>query len=517
MKYGLTATVFLLGLAGYFLWFQAPPRTPAHTVEVAAPEDAPAEAKAEQVHEFCSMCHAYAPPDTFPRANWRFEVRQAYDFFRESKYRVDPPDMESIVAYYEKRAPIKFSSPNKAPVAGVPLSVALEPHGWSPPQRPPVAGVTNVQLAHLFRTDRLDLLVSHCNPGRLWAVKPYEDPPSWHLLADVQAPCHVEAVDLDGDGRMDLIVADLGSLLPTDDRTGRVIWLRNEGEGRFKPITLLEGVGRVADVQVGDFNGDGKLDLIVAVFGWRHGEILYLENHTTDWAHPIFHRTVLDDRAGAIHVPVGDINGDGHADVVALLAQEHEEVVAFLGDGKGHFTRKTVFQAPHPAYGSSGIQLVDLNGDGKLDVLYTNGDNLDPPSLLKPYHSVQWLENRGTFPFVHHHITAQYGVMRAVAVDVDGDGVLDIVSVACLPPEGFPTAKANGVEAVQILRQVAPGKFERHVLDSETDTGSCSHFSCAAGDIFGDGRVHLVAGNFFMSPAHARGELLTVWRNLGRR
>jgi hypothetical protein len=509
MKYCLVVTALLLALSGYFLVLHVPEPSGPGVVVLPAADDAPAEASAEQVHKFCSVCHAYPPAETFPRANWREEVRQAYDFYRASSYRVDAPDMESVVAYYEKRAPLELPVPKKSPPAKLPAPVPMQAVGWSPPNAASEAGVTHVHLAHLFREDRLDLLVCSLNPGRVWAVKPYVDPPSWHLLAKVMAPCHVEVVDLDGDGRKDLIVADLGSFYPTDEATGRVVWLRNEGEGKFKAITLLSGVGRVADVQVADFDGDGKLDLIVAVFGWRHGEIVYLRNETTDWSSPRFERTVLDTRAGAIHVPVGDINRDGHIDFVALLAQEHEEVVAFLGDGKGHFTRKTIYQAPHPAYGSSGIHLVDLDGDGDLDVLYSNGDSLDPPPLLKPYHGVQWLENRGAFPFVHHHLAAQYGVMRAIAVDIDGDGLLDILSVAYLPPEHFPTAKEKGAEAAQILRQVKPGVFERHVLD----TGTCSHLTCAAGDIFGDGRTDLVTGNFHLSPAQARSEWLTVWRN----
>src|SRR5437667_113505 len=83
-----------------------------------------------------------------------------------------------------------------------------------------------------------------------------------------------------------------------------------------------------------------------------------------------------------------------------------EAPVAFLGDGMGGFEKKTIFQGPHPAYGSSGIQTVDMNGDGKLDVLYSNGDTRDAPHLLKPYHGVQWLENPGdgTFPWKHHPI-----------------------------------------------------------------------------------------------------------------
>lgn len=513
MKTCLGLALLLLAVAGYFLVVHGARSEPGGAPTLSEPEKPPAAASAEQVHRFCSQCHAYPAPECFPRALWPLEVRRAYDFFRDSKYRADAPDMDRVIEYYLRHAPETLPPAQKCPIAGGPLPVQLRPVGWAPPGGPPVAGVTNVHLAHLFSDDKLDLLVCHNNPGRLWAVKPYDSPPSWHLLAEILAPCHVEVVDLDGDGIKDLLVADLGSMNPTNASTGRVIWLRGEGGGRFTPITLLEGVGRVTDVRAVDCNGDGKLDLVVAVFGWQSGAILYLENRTTDWSKPSFQRTVLDARSGAIHVEVGDINGDGHADIVALLSQEHETIVAFLGDGKGGFKKETVYEAPHPAFGSSGIQLVDLDGDGKLDVLYTNGDTLDPPYLLKPYHGIQWLENRGEFPFVHHVLTAQYGVMRALAVDIDGDGKRDIVAVAYLPPSVLAEARTAGAEAVQILRQVAPGKFERHVLAA----GACSHFTCAAGDLFGDGRVHLVVGNYFTTPVEAPGDLVTVWKNLGRR
>jgi hypothetical protein len=512
MKYGLGMATLLLALAcSFHVLYPVADSVPAAVV-VPSVEARVVEADAAQVHQFCGMCHAYPPPETFPRGDWPQEVRKGYDFFREAGYRLPAPDMEAVIAYYRQRAPVELPRPTKLAAARAPLPVTLESSGWSPAAAcPAVPRVTHVQLAHLFHKDRLDLIVCHTDPGRIWAVRPYDEPPSWHLLAEILAPCHVEVADLDGDGRPDLIVADLGSFFARNEHTGRVIWLRNLGEGRFVPITLLDDVGRVADVQVADLNGDGKLDLVVAVFGWRSGAILYLENRTTDWKRPAFHRTVLDRRAGAIHVPIGDIDGDGHPDIVGLISQEHECVVASLGDGKGGFRRETIYQAPHPAYGSSGIQLVDLDGDGDLDVLYTNGDVLDPPYLLKPYHGVQWLENRGAFPFIHHPLVVQYGATRALAVDLDGDGALDIVSVAFLPSEHFPTAAAEGAESLQVLRQYAPGRFERHVLE----TAACHHFTCAAGDLFGDGRVHLVVGNYFITPAHARGDLLSVWKNCG--
>src|SRR5207237_8018061 len=133
------------------------------------------------------------------------------------------------------------------------------------------------------------------------------------------------------------------------------------------------------------------------------------------WKHPVFAPRVLDNRHGATHVPVADLNGDGKPDFVALMSQEHETVVAFLNEGGGRFRKETIYTAPHPSFGSSGIQLVDLDGDGDLDVLYTNGDSLDAPYLLKPYHGVQWLENTGSFPFTHHRLADVYAARRPLA------------------------------------------------------------------------------------------------------
>jgi hypothetical protein len=214
----------------------------------------------------------------------------------------------------------------------------------------------------------------------------------------------------------------------------------------------------------------------------------------------------LDDRHGGIHVPVADLDGDGRLDFVALLSQEHETIVAFLNKGGGEFRKETIYDAPHPAYGSSGIQLVDLNGDGKLDVLFSNGDTMDPPYLLKPYHGIQWLENQGKFPFVHHPIAPMYGVHRAVAADFRGNGKLDIVAVSYLPPDRFPQRKQQNLDAVIYLEQTAPGRFVRHSLE----TVLCDHATCAVGDIFGTGRMDLMTGDFLY---HTSERALTIWKN----
>jgi hypothetical protein len=208
---------------------------------------------------------------------------------------------------------------------------------------------------------------------------------------------------------------------------------------------------------------------------------------------------------------VTDLNGDGKPDVVALLSQEHERVEAYLNEGNGTFTRKTIFEGPHPAYGSSGIQVVDLNGDGRPDVLYTNGDTLDPPLLVKPYHGVQWLENKGSFPFEHHPLTVLPGAMRAVAADFTGKGRLDILAVSLLLDEGELKKDRGRLDSIVLLEQVAPGQFVRHSLER----GRCDHATCVAGDWDGDGRVHFAAGNFIYTKKRPVPEAIHLWRNEG--
>jgi FG-GAP-like repeat len=457
-----------------------------------------------QVHALCAACHAFPPPDSFPKADWKKEVEQGYYFAQKSGRDLGPlPPEADVVAYYEARAPARLPAP-AIERASTPCPVHFDPVGDGAGRQQ--FAVSNVSMVRLFGRPRPEVLACDMQQNVVKLLRSDESPPRWEILAQAAQPAHAEVVDLDGDGIPDLLVACLGSFEPTDDLCGSVLWLRGDRSGKFTPVTLLTGVGRVADVRAADFDGDGKRDLVVAVFGWREtGSILLLENHTTDWTRPVFVPRVLDERHGAIHVPVAHLNGDGKPDFVALISQEHETVVAFLNTGDG-FRKETIWTAPHPAYGSSGIELVDLDGDGDLDVLYTNGDSLDA-GVIRPDHGVQWLENRGGFPFVHHWLAAMPGVHRAIAADFTGHGRLDVVAVSFLPRRSFP--EQARMDSVILLEQIRPGQFVRHTIER----GNCCHVSCAAGDPFGDGRPGFVTGTFNLFEIAP--ESVTVWRNRG--
>ncbi|HEY2911626.1 MAG TPA: VCBS repeat-containing protein [Gemmataceae bacterium] len=485
--------------------------------EPPAVEPLPADIE-QQVHAFCGACHAYPPADSFPRQHWRVEVERGFRFFDQAGLALAPPKLSHVVRYYEERAPIDFPPATIVPATHE-LPVRFETVSYPPPgtEQPVISNVNPVKLyppgakPEARAREPITLLACDMAGGSILALRPADPSPQWRELGKATHPARADVVDLNGDGILDILVADLGSFAPTDRRCGSVVWLRGKPDGTFQTITLLKDVGRVSDVRAADFRGAGKLDLIVGSFGLHAvGEILFLENRTTEWDKPEFAPSVIDDRHGAIHVPVADLNGDGRPDFVALIAQEFEEVVAFLSDGGGKFAKKTLYRAPHPAWGSSGIQLVDMNGDGRLDLLYTNGDILDEPYLWKPYHGLQWLENKGDLKFESHRIANMYGIHNAVAAPICGGKLPDILAVSFLPADKFPDRAAKKADAVVIFEQVAPGRFERHVLA----TGSCDAVVCAAADLYGTGRFDLAIGNF---GAKANNHPVAIWKNRGKR
>lgn len=471
-------------------------------------------ASQEKIVHFCGACHRLPAAEHFPKAAWHHEVQRGFQFYNESgRTDLEPPPLQDVVAYYQSTAPERLVIP-PIPVSAKPPPVKFRlakfPAGddQSKLQR---STISAIDWLHRIPGQAGELFCSDMRRGEILKVGLGKDVLQAEIFAKVPHPVVVRVCDLDGDGQTELVVADLGSFLPEDHELGAVWWFR-QGEKQAEGIPILSGVGRVADVRPVDADGDGDQDLLVAEFGWhKTGGIHLLENQGLQEGQLKLARHKLDSRSGTIHLPVTDLNGDGRPDFVALISQEHESVVAYLNsfnDGKSQF-RPTVLDEPQdPSSGSSGLSLVDLDQDGDLDVLVTNGDSFDS-FYLKPAHSVCWLENRGDLKFVRHHITPMPGVHRALAGDLDGDGDLDIVAAAFLPHELRSQQPDTDFDSVILLEQTRPGEFERHRLEA----GQCQHTALEMADFDDDGDLDLAVANFTEKPEDNLPPL-TVWWNL---
>ena len=461
-----------------------------------------------QVTAFCGDCHAPPRTSSFPREAWRREVERGFRFYEESgRSDLVVPAVADVVRYFEALAPERLVvKPPEGPAGGEPVRFRRSA-GERPELEPPA--VSFLDWLRLPDQQQERLIVCDMRGGEVGIAMAIEEKTSVQPLTALKNPSRVALCDLDGDGLEEVVVGELGSFTSEDHRRGAVVWLRWDGEqNAWRQRLLVSGLGRVADVRAGDFDGDGDTDLVVAEFGHLlTGRVLVYENLGVQRGLPQWREHLVDERHGTIHVPVADLNGDGQLDFVALISQEHERIEAYLNLGEFRFERQTVFAAGDPAHGSSGIELVDLDADGDLDVLYINGDTFGS-DYLKPYHGISWLENQGGFPFVEHRLAEMVGVQIARAADLDGDNDLDIVAAGFLPRNLVASPELARHDSLLWLEQTQPGRFVRHSLER----GKFTHAALTVGDFDRDGDADLAVGNFQdLEGAHA--PWLTIWWN----
>jgi hypothetical protein len=240
-----------------------------------------------------------------------------------------------------------------------------------------------------------------------------------HLILPVgQSPFSVAAGDFDGNGALDLVTAN---------SQGTLSLLLGNGDGSFRPRVDLTVGGVPRAVAVGDFNGDGLLD--VAAAKQLSETVSVLLGHGDGTFAPPLVFTASGQDFTPSSMAVGDVNGDGRADLVINSIGGLDSVIAqlgvLLGNGDGTF-RAPILQGPGTTGGEGDVALADFNNDGRLDVAV--GGQADLPHGLTvnigngdgtfgvPFQSPQNFSTGGNDPF---------GV---AAADLNGDGLVDLVA-----------------------------------------------------------------------------------------
>ncbi|MEF2244371.1 FG-GAP repeat domain-containing protein [Paenibacillus sp. IITD108] len=289
-----------------------------------------------------------------------------------------------------------------------------------------------------------------------------------------------KAIDVDGDGYLDLIIANSENGV-TSELKSYIYW--GGPNGLTGECTELDTIGAY-DVAVFDINGDGLNDLIFTTAWYDHhnaGVPLHQKVYVQTAPRQFVDVTEKYKIPGLATVSLicEDLNGDGYPDLALVNLRDQYnydiESVVYWGTPKGFDTDNPVRL---PTRHAGQVLAADLNGDGRKELLFAGGNQL----------IIYWNDN-GSFSAENRLVldiagmTGQFvkGMLTTDIADIDNDGIPELV-IATL--EGVEIRKANDLEHVWM----------------KLPCYGCSWVKAA--DIRNTGRIDIIASHYCSSTAY---------------
>ena len=327
------------------------------------------------------------------------------------------------------------------------------------------------------------------------------------------------AGDFNADGILDLVVTNVGN--PGSDSGNAAIMLGTASGAFGKPSTINAGANPYSVVTV-DLNGDGKLDLAVANQasagaqpGYGPGAIsVLLGNGEGTFTAPAIYTTGEDSKGFPDSIIAADFNGDGLPDL-AVANRNDNSVSTLLNSGGGRFGQAVVTSLP---VGVEYLAFADFNHDGKMDLLASSNNSSALAMLLG--------KGDGTFqapaltagpnnPASIGLLPVSDGTTLAVTADsltgnawftvISAQGVVSGpplnfiggmptgVAIADLNGDGQPDAVVTGASNDVVVMLSQAGVFRSPVGYSLPNSPSPQ--AVAIGDLNGDGKLDVVTAN----------------------
>jgi Bacterial Ig-like domain (group 3)/FG-GAP-like repeat len=245
---------------------------------------------------------------------------------------------------------------------------------------------------------------------------------------------------LDGDNNLDVVTGDSVRTVPSTDPAppdnSTITVLLGKGDGTFKTQVNYPGctVGSAVQILLADFNRDGNTDIALGCSdrtnanihnGTNGGLVIILGNGNGTFRAPTFYST-----GDVASIAMGDFNGDGLLDI-ALTDNAQQNVIFFTGNGDGTFTQDPVSIVTAAA--ARGVVVADLNKDGIDDVAYAVASG----SLFDLYVAIS--NGDGTFKVPILPAATQIGEFLT-AGDTNADNNTDIVAATITRPGGPPVS-----------------------------------------------------------------------------
>jgi len=391
--------------------------------------------------KYCSSCHLFPEPALLDKNTWingvlpamaaqlGIEVLQGNVYLPGKNSVLTGKEWSRLVEYYNTLAPDTLQK------ATLPFAVV---NGWNnfslkKPENDSGAISSTTMVAIDEKKQRI--LTSNSERSAI-----YEYNSDLELLHSTDLPSAAIDISFAQNTGNELIITCMGGMQALDITKGQIIGYKQKDN---KTNLVSSDLIRPVQTRPLDYNKDGLQDYVVCAFGHNRGGLYILEQN----ADHTFKSIPIRELPGATQSIVRDFDHDGWPDIMTLFAHGDEGIWLFLNNHRGGFITKNIMRFP-PSYGSSSFQLIDMDKDGKEDIVYTAGDNSDYSRILKPYHGIYIYKNTGELTFEKTFFYPVNGCTKAIAADFDKDGDTDLAVIAF-----FADFKSNPAETFMYFEQ----------------------------------------------------------------
>ena len=381
----------------------------------------------ELAKTYCASCHMLPEPGSLPKNVWQYSTLpymgimmgvdkeigmlekplSDYTILGPGSQLIPDEDWEKIKAYYLEEAPKTLEMPAYIPLATASI---FQPE-------PIVATLPGTTLPNMTAV-RIDARRQQITAGDQSNRVIWKWDASGKLLETKTNQDALTDITLLGS---ETLYTFIGTTTQANPEVNGFVSQASSGK------KLLQGLNRPIGLVSANLDGEAGDELISSEFGFKVGgmSVWKLEKG-------VYKKHLLNPQTGATKSIVRDFTGDGKPDILALFAQGDERILLYENQGGLKFIGKQLLRFPS-IYGSSSFDVVDIDGDKDLDMVYTAGDNADFTTVLKPYHGMYIFENTGGFAFKQKAFFSQNGATKVMPGDFDGDGDADLISIALFP------------------------------------------------------------------------------------